>query len=216
VARLGLTWLQTRRPETEADCRALLGLVEAEAELLRPELVRWARGVLGASPHFQPAWIVEYLDSRHADVRAEGWAWFQAEPRTRDDIELWRRILESPYDDVRLKLVTDLERRVARGERVLTEKAVLDPELVRFLWASVLLNIHRGNRAKPAAVRQLVRRLEQRPDEAAVLLPILAVALRSIRGPEWRAGLAGVVQLVDRTPALTAVVSESFPELKLI
>ena len=27
------------------------------------------------------------------------------------------------------------------------------------------------------------------------LLPILSVALRSVRGPEWRAGLAGVVQV---------------------
>ena len=51
--------------------------------------------------------------------------------------------------------------------------------------------------------------------EAAVLLPILSVALRSVRGPEWRAGLAGVVQLVGRRPELESVVNASFPELRL-
>src|SRR5262249_16776542 len=31
LARLGFSWLQTKRPETESDCRALLSLIEAEA-----------------------------------------------------------------------------------------------------------------------------------------------------------------------------------------
>ncbi len=215
IARLGFTWLRAKQPQSEADCQALLGLAEAQAELLRAELVRWARGVLSASPDFQAVWVMEYLDSRHADVRAEGWAWMQAEERARDSVDLWRRALESPYDDVRLQLIADLETRVARGQRLLTERGALDPDLVRSLWASVLLNIHRGNRSKPVVVRQLVRRLEQRPEEAHLLLPILSVALRSVRGPEWRAGLAGVVQLADRVPELTAAVCAAFPELKL-
>ena len=65
-------------------------------------------------------------------------------------------------------------------------------------------------------VRQLVRRLERRPEEAGVLLPILSVALRSVRGPEWRAGLAGVVQLAERGPELAGAVRQAFPELKLL
>ena len=64
-------------------------------------------------------------------------------------MELWRRLLESPYDDVRLNLVADLENRVAQGRHVSAEHAVLSQELVQLLWASVLLNIHRGGRAKP-------------------------------------------------------------------
>ena len=99
-------------------------------------------------------------------------------------MDLWRRILESPYDDIRLALIADLEKRVARRDLALTQRAALDPDGVRLLWASVLLNIHRGNRAKPLVVRQLVRRLEQRPEEGPLLLPILGVALRSVRGPE--------------------------------
>jgi hypothetical protein len=45
-------------------------------------------------------------------------------------------------------------------------------------------------------------------------LPILAVALRSLRGPEWRAGLVGVVELVERNAELAPVVQQAFPELK--
>lgn len=215
IARLGLGFLQSMTPRTEDECRALLGLVEAEAEPVRPDLVRWARGVLSKLDTFQPGWVLEYLDSRHADVRAEGWAWFQEEPRARDSIDLWRRLLESPYDDVRLQLVADLQGRLAGLHSHWLEEDRLDPELVKLMWASVLLNVHRGNRSKPLVVRQLVGRMTKRAGEAAVLLPILSVALRSVRGPEWRAGLAGVVQLVGRRPELESVVNASFPELRL-
>jgi hypothetical protein len=216
VARLGLSWLRTKTPATESECRALLGLVEAEAEPLRAELVRWARGELSKSPYFQSDWVLEYLDSRHAEVRAEGWAWFRDEARARDDVLLWQRLLESPYDDVQLLLVADLEDRVRRNDRTFSDTANLDPELVKYLWATVLLNIHRGGRIKPLVVGQLVRHLFQRPEEASALLPILSVALRSVRGPEWRTGLAGVVQLVERNPALAGPVRMAFPELKMV
>ena len=159
--------------------------------------------------------MLEYLDSRHADVRAEGWSWFQEEPRARDDVEVWRRLLESPYDDVRLKLVADLEHRLASRDDDWLETGRLDAELMKLMWASVLLNVRRGNRVKPLVVRQLVGRMNKRPNEAPALLPILSVALRSVRGPEWRAGLAGVVQIASRRPELEKEVIAAFPELKM-
>jgi hypothetical protein len=216
AARLGFQWLRAKSPATEAECRALLALAEAQAEPLRPEMVRWARGVLAASPHFQPGWMLEYLDSRHADVREEGWQWLEADERVREDTDVWRKLLESPYDDVRLKLVAALEKRLSGGappRRVESDR--LDDELLRFVWASVLLNVQRGGRTKPVVVGQLVRRLERRPGEARALLPILAVALRSVRGPEWRAGLAGVVALAERNSEVRLLVAEVFPELKM-
>jgi hypothetical protein len=216
VAWLGFRWLRTKTPAGAADYRALLALADAQAEPLRPEIVRWVRGVLGSAPSFDPAWVLEFLDSRHADVRAEGWRWFQEEPRTRDDVAIWRKMLESPYDDVRLLLVADLEGRVARGGNDLADAGTLDDELLRFLWASVLLNVNRGGRAKPVVVGQVVRRLGRRPAEAAALLPLLAVALRSLRGPEWRVGLAGIVGLVERHPDLGPLVKTAFPELRLV
>jgi hypothetical protein len=215
LARLGFGWLRTKTPATEEDCQALLGLREAGAASLRGDMVGWARGVLGASPFFQPAWVLEYLDSRHREVRDEGWSWLQEEPRARDDVQIWQRLLESPYDDVRLRMLDYLEAQVAHSEKPLVERAVLSPEWVRFLWASVLLNIHRAAKRKPQVVQQLVRRLSRRPEEAGVLLPIVSVALRSVRGPEFRAGLAGVVRLVEHQPELGPVVTAAFPELRL-
>jgi hypothetical protein len=215
IARLGASWLRTKSPQSEEDCLALLGLAEAQSDPVRGEIVHQARKLLSASPYFRPEWVLEFMDSRHEDVRTEGWAWMQEEPRARDQVDLWRRLLESPYDDVRLKLVADLEQRVAKTGPALTDFVALDPFLVRFLWASVLLNIHRGHRQKPPVVAQIVRRLDQRPDDAKDLLPILCVALRSLRGPEWRAGLAGVVQAVEQRPELEADVHALFPELRI-
>jgi hypothetical protein len=216
LARLGFAWLRGKSPASAADCQGLLRLVDAGAEPLRPEIVRWLRGVLAGSTHFRADWVLELLDCRHPDVRREGWAWLREDQRLRDDVAIWRKLLESPYDDVRLRLVADLEERVRRGTAGGWENGALDDELVRFLWASVLLNIQRGRRSKPLVVAQLVRRLQRHSAEAATLLPILAVALRSLRGPEWRAGLVGVVQLVERNAELAPVVQQVFPELKLV
>jgi hypothetical protein len=215
AARLGFTWLQQKSPTGLEDYRTLLSLVEALAEPLRPNIIRWVREVLGASPDFRPDWVLEYLDSRHADVREEGWRWLQAEARAAEDVTIWQRLLESPYDDVRLRLVGALEERLAGQSGVKIERSRLDAGMVRFLWATVLLNIHRGGKSKPVVVGQLVRRLGRHPGEAEALLPILAVALRSVRGPEWRSGLAGLVQAVERNGDLRPLVARTFPELEL-
>lgn len=215
LARLGLLWLRAKPPRDEAECQALLGLVEAESEPLRPELLAWAREALAASGRFDPSWVVAWLDSRHADARAEGWRWFLDEPRARDDVPTWRKLMESPYDDVRLKLVAALEARAGGPDPLRVERGDLDPDLLRLLWASVLLNVERGGRSKPVAVRQLVRRAQARPDDLPALLPILSVALRSVRGPEFRAGLAAIVGLAERDEAARDLVARTFPELQM-
>ncbi len=216
VARLGLSWLRAKVPANEEECLSLLTLVEAESEPVRPEIVRWAAHVLSKSETFRPAWILEWLDSRHEDVRTEGWRWFRDEPRARDDVSLWQRLLETPYDDVRLALIEDLEARTRNSRAIRLDRADLDPELLRLLWASVLLNVSRGSRAKPAVVRQLVARIEGRPGELNRLLPLLAVALRSVRGPEMRAGLAAVVRLAGSNESAARLVGEMFPELQFV
>ncbi|WP_165075511.1 hypothetical protein [Paludisphaera rhizosphaerae] len=215
LARLGLRWLTAKPPRDEAECQALLGLVEAECEPMRPELLAWARQALAESGRFDPSWIVAWLDSRHDDARAEGWRWFLDEPRVRDDVPTWRKLMESPYDDVRLKLVTELEARARGTDPFRVERGDLNPELLRLLWASVLLNVERGHRAKPLAVRQLVRRAEARPEDLPALLPILAVALRSVRGPEFRSGLAAIVGLAERDENARALIARTLPELQM-
>jgi hypothetical protein len=210
LANLGQQWLAGKRPSSDEEVRAVFGLREAEAEPLRAGLVRWACEVLSEQPGFKPLWVLEFLDSRHEEVREVGWEWLQTDPRAREDVTVWQRLLESPYDNVRIRLVGLLEDRAKErgGEE-------FSPGLVRFLWASVLLNIHRGGRAKPFVVRQIMDRLGKKPDEAGDLLPIVAAALRSTRGPEFRAGLAGVAGFVAKYPQHRPVVEHGFPELKL-
>jgi hypothetical protein len=209
LARLGRAFLQGKKPATDDEVRAVFGLREAEAEPLRADLVRWARGVLSQRPDFQPLWVLEFLDSRHEDVREIGWEWLQGDERAREDTAVWQCLLESPYDNIRLRMIAMLEERAGEGD------GKFSPETVRGLWASALLNVHRGSRVKPVVVRQVLKRLAAHPEEGGELLPIIAVVLRSVRGPEFRAGLAGLAAYLERNPDRQALVEAVFPELKL-
>jgi len=216
TARLGLSWLRTKVPASAEQCRSLLALAEADSEAVRPEIVRWLAGVLSKSEQFQPEWVLELLDSRHEDVRAEGWNWFLAEPRVHQDVQTWQRLMEAPYDDVRLALVRDLDARVRGSQGARLDRDTLDPDLLRLLWASVLLNTTRGSREKPVVLRQLLKRVQTRPDELPRLLPLVAVALRSVRGPEMRAGLSAVVRLAERDEDSARLIAAHFGELQFV
>ncbi|MFO0825794.1 MAG: hypothetical protein U0792_22190 [Gemmataceae bacterium] len=209
LARLGMNFLEGKKPANAVEVQAIFGLREAQAEPLRADLVKWATTVLSERPEFKPLWVLEFLDGRHEDVREIGWEWLLTEPRAREDVTVWQRMLESPYDNIRLRLIGILEDRAKEPEG-LTKFSI---EHVRFLWATVLLNISRGSRAKPFVVRQIMERVATHPDEAGELLPIIAVALRSCRGPEFRAGLAGVASFVERNPTRKPLVEAVFPEL---
>lgn len=203
VAELGFALLK-RRSFAVADVPALLPLVQAESETVRPELVGWLRETLAGFGPARPGWVLEFLDSKHADVRAAGWAWLTGSP-LKDDPAVWHRLVESPYDDVRGPLVAELARRADDA----------DPDTVRLLWATVLLNLVGAGRHKKGVVARVVARLADHPDEADRLLPLVAVAVRSIRGPEFRAGLAAVVALAENKPDLVPAIRGRFPELEL-
>jgi hypothetical protein len=79
----------------------------------------------------------------------------------------------------------------------------------------VLLNVHRGGRAKLTALRQTADAIARDPKNAEPLLPVLAVAVRSVRLPEARHGLAALVRAVDAHPPLADGVRRHFPELDL-
>jgi hypothetical protein len=210
VARLGLMWLKAKAPRAGEADSTLLGLIEAGCVPLRAEILRWVRSSLEPSGET----VLAFLDSRHADARLEGWDWFQSGPIAPDDEETWRRLLESPYDDVRLALVAELESRSRVVDESSPVERALGTEELRRLWAAVLLNVHRGSRARTPVVRQILRRLEARPVDAPSLLPLLGVALRSARGPERRAGLSAVVKLVERRGEVEPLVRSAFPELQ--
>jgi len=82
------------------------------------------------------------------------------------------------------------------------------------LWCSVLLGVHRGGRQKVEATRQIARALADDPSRAEKLLPVLAVAVRSVRPAEARAGLAALVAAVEARPELRTLVQEYLPELR--
>ncbi len=203
VAALGLRLLKSKR-FTKADAPALLTLAQAESEAVRPDLTAWLRETLTGFGDFRPAWVLDFLDSKHEDVRRAGWAWLNDSP-AKDTPAIWHKLLESPYDDVRAPLV-ELLTTVAGGA---------SPETLRLLWATVLLNIQRGGRQKPGVVAQIVARLLEQGEDAPKLLPLLAVAVRSLRGPEFRAGLTGVVALSESKPELVPLIRQQFPELTM-
>jgi len=211
VAKLGQQWLRGKVPTSSAQIEAVLSLRDAQAQPLRPELCRWASKTLSEVPTFKPDWVMEFLDSRHEDTRTVGLEWLDAEQRAKDAPSVWQRMLESPYDNIRLPMVDRLEAIRAAG----ADDDIYRPELVRLLWATVLLNVHRGGRQKGIVVRQICDRLLKTPAESGHLLPILAVAVRSTRGIEFRTGLTAVVRLQEQKPELAGVIENAFPELSI-
>jgi hypothetical protein len=208
VAKLGMGWLKTRTLEPGD----LLRLAQVRSHTVAAEAVALARERLAARPDFTPDWLLAFVDSTTLEVRRAAWIWFGEEKRARHRLDLWAKLVESPYDDIRISIVGYLERfaEIDTALRVLLARAPLET-----IWATVLLNIHRGNRAKRLAAGQIAAAIERDPARAPQLLPLLAVAARSIRAPEFRAGLAAVVRTATRRPDVAEQVGRHFPELKL-
>jgi alkylhydroperoxidase family enzyme len=205
VAELGLGWARQKPIKTAADVDTVVLLARAGAPRVREEAVAWAVEVLRGSTHARVEHLRDLIDARHADVREKGLALFEADPRFRDDTGLWTALAETPYDDVRAFLLRHLEAR----------RAAFSPEALRHVWATTLLSVHRGSRSKRAALRQIADRIVTRPGEAEATLPLLGVALRSVRPPERRAALAAIAQAAFRAPALRQAIALRLPELRL-
>jgi hypothetical protein len=208
LAGLGIDWLRQRG----APAAALVELSRVQAPSAAAAAVALARERMSADPGFDPAWLLAFLDAPVRQVREAAWAWFGEEKRARHRLDLWAKLVETPYDDVRIGIVGHLERfaSIDTALRVLLARAPLET-----VWATVLLDIHRGNRAKRLAASQIADAVERDPSRAGQLLPLLAVAARSIRAPEFRAGLAAVVRTAVRRPEVAAELARHFPELRL-
>ena len=75
--------------------------------------------------------------------------------------------------------------------------------------------MHRGGRQKLKSTQQIAAAVIDDPQLANELLPVLTVAVRSIRESESRAGLAAVVRIAEARPELVECVESLLPELKL-
>lgn len=204
VAELGFGWVKQKRITNAEDLLTAMRLAGAEVKSVRAEAARWllelVTGALGTADHLR-----ELIDARHADVREAALAVMQREARFRDVPALWLALSESPYGDVLEVLVRHLSER---------EKA-LPKGRVEHVWATTLLSVHRGSRAKRAALRQIADRVARQPDRAGALLPILRVALRSVREAERHAALASVCRAAFASPSLRGAIGEHIPELVL-
>jgi hypothetical protein len=204
VAELGLSWLRAQTAFAAADLEALLPLSGAAAPRTRAAAARWLCDLLAASPQATPHHLRELVDARFADVRGPALE-LLAGPRFSGETALWAAAAESPYDDVRAALVKHLEASLDG----------LSADALRHLWATSILAVHRGGKAKRLVAAQVARRIVARPDEAAALLPLLRHLLRSVRAPERRAALGPLVQAALAAPALRAAVAAGIPELDL-
>ena len=205
VAEVGLRWVKQKPLRTEADLVTVVGLHRAESERTREAAIDWVTGLLEASATAPDLLARDLLDARHADVRERALALFLRAPRYRDSTVLWAALVESPYDDVRAFLVKHLKER----------ESTLAPDTLRHLWVTILLGVHRGGKSKRAALRQIAERVARRPADAAALLPLLGLALRSVRAPERRSALAAVARAAFQEPTLRAAIARDLPEISL-
>jgi hypothetical protein len=205
VAELGLSWAKTKRVAGPDDLSTILGFGKAESPGVRDKAVEWVATVLEKSLDTRPEHVRELLDSKHSDVRGRAMDLMKRDGRFRDAPLLWSALAESPYDDVRAFLVRHVEDRASR----------LPAGSLRHVWATVLLGIHRGSRTKRRALSQVAAAVAKSPESADDLLPLLGVALRSVRPPERRAALAAVCAAAARTPALNDALARKLPEIRV-
>lgn len=220
VARLGMEFLKQRNIATAADQAALARLAEAKCEAVGREAAGFALGVIGAAGMYSAENVSRFFDSLTASVRAGAWDWLTESSAGWDDPALWSRLIETPYDDVRLKLIDALEDRARRarfGERNLMARKLpgLAGAALAAVWCPVLLAIHRGGRAKLTALRQISLALRDQLESAEQLAPVLAVALRSVCVPEARGALGAIVAAVEEHPEVGAVIRRFVPELEI-
>jgi hypothetical protein len=207
VARLGLDILRDRKITTDADREPLSGLADARCVAAAAEIAAFAIERFNLPRVYKLDQVIPFLDGRIEPMRTGAFAAVTETSPAGTDPAFWSALLESPYDDIRQTLVGRLKtRRTLPGASA---------DSLKWLWEGVLLNVHRGGRAKLSAVVQISRQITDDPKTAAMLLPVLAVAIRSVRPPEARHGLAAVVSAVERIPALAADVARHLPELQL-
>lgn len=205
LARLGWNYLRQRRIDPAQDKPMLTRLTKLRCGALGREITSWLLGHFARGEHYDREILSACCDSLLPEVRVAAWDFLVQTTPARDDAVLYARLAESPHDDLRLRLIDELQRK--------SELPGLTDQALTPLWATVLLGVQRGNRQKPKAAAQLAAAMVKQPSQTAELLPVLIVAVRSIRGPEMRAGLAALMQVLERCPELQAIVAAQLPEL---
>ena len=201
VAELGLRWA-TDRAAKDVDLAIVARLATAPLDSVRGPAVRWLLGLLDAAPERRGLILRDLLDARFVDVRVAATEYVE-QRHAEVGLPLWLSLLESPYDDVRALVV----RHATRWE------AEVGPDEMRHVAATVILAVHRGASAKQTMLRRIAERVARKPDEADRLLPVLALALRSVRATERTGALLAIARAALSDPSLRDAVSRHFPDV---
>jgi hypothetical protein len=201
VAELGLRWAQ-EKGEGDADVVPIARVADAPVQRIRVEGTKWLLERLGRAPSSVAALLRDLLDARFADVRALAIAYADT-VHAELGLPLWLSLIESPYEDVRALVV----------KHARAWQAEAGPDEMRHLAASVILAVHRGSAAKQTIVRRVADRLVARPDEVERLLPVLSLALRSVRPSERVGALVALVRVSIADASLREAVARHFPDL---
>lgn len=198
VAQLGWGWVAERLIADNVE--SLVPALEAGVASVRT----LATAAIVPRLH-NPLRVRDALDVAHADVRAATLAHLDAHRALATSPVLWSAMAESPHDDVRAWLVTHLR----------THTHTLAAGSLRHVWATALLNVHRGGAHKKRVLQDVAARLQAHPADAAEWVPLLRFALRSVRPHERRSALAVVARAAFETPSLRDALTRHIPELTL-
>jgi hypothetical protein len=207
VARLGLEIVSSRPIKTDDDRAQLIRLAQAQCPAVAAFIAQYALPRLNSPGVYQLDQVIPFFDSHVKSMREGSFQALADQSPASTDPAFWARLFESPYDDVRHQLVHRLQ--------VRSSLPGASNDSLALLWQSVLLNIHRGGRSKLTALRQISDHIRRQPESARQLLPVFAIAIRSVRAPEARHGLSAIVTAVHHTPGLEPLVAGLFPELQL-
>ena len=210
VSTMGFDLIKARHASQPLNATELGRLSQCQCTTQANRIAIWSLNQISASD-YDSDHVIDFFDALLRPTREAAMSWLAQEDSPGfNDAKLWAQLMESPFDDIRIELIELLEQRTCRQQNPKYNESVTP------VWVSVIHGIHRGGRTKPKAIRQIGRKIRQQTDEADNLLPVLAVAFRSIRAPEMRSALTTVVQLANESPQMKAKVASHFPELEFV
>lgn len=211
VSKLGVTWLKSRTLSTPDDRSLLTKCGQTQCAATAAELAAWALSHFTSPANYNREVLTSLLDCQHKEARAVAMEWLTApDSPAAGDSATWARLVETPYDDIRLPLLAALERKTA-GET--SGQAGVSVDAIAPVWSTVLLGVHRGGRAKLKAISQLKHALLKSPNRLPQLLPVLRAAARSVRKPESAAALSAICELAVELPETAKTIFAELPEI---
>lgn len=210
AAELGLQWAKARfdkKPPTTMERQRLLQLAGARAPSVRAEAASWLATLLQEASEARPEEVRELCDAFDPAVRERGLVLVSEVERFRRSPVVWAAMAESPHADVRDKLVVELDGNEKAAGR-------LPDKQLAHLWSTTLLDIRRA-KLKPRALSAMGSSLLSNPERADDLLPLVRIALRSLRAPERRPSLAALMRAAHAHPSVRLAARKHLPELDL-